>query len=94
MPLYVYQVVTDDGSEGEIFEILQTMSEPELTVHPETGQPVRRLLSAPNAVRKYTPGKLSDGKLESLGFTKYERAGDGKMAKSFGKGPDLISGDS
>jgi len=93
MPLYVYQVITNDGSEGEIFEILQGMNEPELTVHPETGQPIRRILAAPNAVRKYTPGKLSDGKLEKLGFTKYERAGDGKLAKTFGKGPDLISGD-
>jgi hypothetical protein len=87
-------VVTEDGSEGEVFEILQSMSEPTLTAHPETGQPVKRLLSAPNTMRKMPPGNLSNSRLEKLGFTKYERAGDGKMSKTFGQGPDLISGDS
>lgn len=92
MPLYVYEVIPDDGGQGEVFEVLQTMSEPPLTHHPETGRPVRRLLSAPNAVRNAAPGGLSNSKLERLGFTKYEKAGDGKYQKTAGSGPDLISG--
>jgi hypothetical protein len=93
VPLYVYQVVTDDGSEGDVFEVLQGMSEPLLTAHPEDGRPVRRILSTPNALRKVAPsGKLSNNKLEKLGFTKYERAGGGKYQKTAGAGPDLISG--
>jgi predicted nucleic acid-binding Zn ribbon protein len=49
MPVYVYAVVNADGSEGEAFEVMQAMSDPPLTVHPETGEPVRRLLTAPNS---------------------------------------------
>ena len=93
MPLYVYAVVEDDGSEGEVFEVLQGMSEPALVAHPETGKPVKRLLSAPNTLRKAAPGNLSDSRLESLGFTKYQKAGGGKYEKTAGAGPDLISKD-
>ena len=93
MPLYVYAVVEDDGSEGEVFEVLQGMSEPTLASHPVSGKPVRRLLSAPNALRRAAPSNLSDNRLESLGFTKYKKAGGGKYEKTIGKGPDLISKD-
>jgi len=90
MPLYVYQVVEEDG---EVFEVLQGMSEPALTHHPENGKPVVRLLSAPNTMRKMAPGNLSDSRLEKLGFTKYKKAGGGKYEKTAGAGPDLISKD-
>jgi predicted nucleic acid-binding Zn ribbon protein len=96
MPLYVYQVIESDGSDGAVFEVLQGMSEPVLTHHPETGQPVKRLLSAPRAAGKFSDvgqGKLSTSNLERLGFTQYKKAGDGKYEKTAGKGPDLISRD-
>jgi predicted nucleic acid-binding Zn ribbon protein len=92
MPLYVYQVVEADGTEGEVFEVMQRMSDPPLTAHPETGKPVRRLLAAPNAVTRYTTGSLSNDRLGKLGFTKYERAGDGRYEKTAGSGPDVIKG--
>ncbi len=92
MPLYVYQVV-GEGEDGEVFEILQGMSEPPLTHHPENGKPVVRLLAVPNTMSKAAPGNLSDSRLESLGFTKYKKAGGGKYEKTAGKGPDLISKD-
>ena len=38
MPLYVYQVIEPDGSDGEVFEIMQRMSEPALATHPESGK--------------------------------------------------------
>ena len=38
MPTYVYQCIEDDGSEGEIFEVVQPMSADPLTKHPESGQ--------------------------------------------------------
>lgn len=95
MPTYVYQVITDDDSEGEIFEVVQRMSEPALTKHPETGEPVRRIPAAPiipgNWSDHATKQKLSNQNLDRLGFTKYERAGDGKFEKKAGKGPDVIS---
>jgi predicted nucleic acid-binding Zn ribbon protein len=36
MPTYVYQVITDDGSEGEVFEVVQRMADAPLKTHPET----------------------------------------------------------
>lgn len=96
MPTYVYQVVTEKG-DGEIFEVVQKMSEDPLTKHPETGEPVKRIIQPP-----YIPGthsdhvsnqKLSNKNLDRLGFTKYERAGDGHYEKKAGGGPNVISAD-
>lgn len=97
MPTYVYQVINEDGSEGETFEIVQKMSDEPLTRHPETGQPVRRVPQAPIIPGQWsdhaTKQKLSNKNLDRLGFTKYERAGDGRFEKKAGGGPDVISAD-
>jgi predicted nucleic acid-binding Zn ribbon protein len=92
MPLYIYQVIEADGSEGEVFEVLQDLSEPSLTQQPETGKPCQRLLHAPSALRHTSPGNLSDNRLERLGFTKYKRSGKGTYEKTAGAGPNLITG--
>jgi hypothetical protein len=93
MPLYVYELVLPDGSGGEQFEWLQPMSEGPLTVHPETGEPVRRVLGVPNAPKTWTDSqaksKTSDPSLERMGFTKYVK-GDKGYKKLFGKGPDVM----
>ena len=77
MPIYVYQVVTEDGSEGETFELEQSMKEAVLTRHPVTGEAVKKVYLPPNISAKHTPGKtksLIDTKnVEKAGFTKYER---------------------
>ena len=96
MPMYVYAVVLPDGSEGESFEVLQGMSESPLTTHPDTGEPVQRLLSVPNAGRKAggrSKADLSAKNLDRLGFTQYKKAGGGKYEKTAGAGPDMISKD-
>ena len=97
MPTYTYQVIPDDGSEGEIFEVFQAMSEDPLTVHPDTGAAVRRIPSIPNIAGTWsdasTKSKLSNKNLARLGFTKYEKAGDGHYEKRAGQGPDTISAD-
>jgi predicted nucleic acid-binding Zn ribbon protein len=90
MPLYVYQVIEPDGSDGEVFEVMQRMNEEPLSKHPESGKPVRKLIAAPNAVTHYGAGNLSNDRLARLGFTKYERGGDGKYEKTAGSGPDII----
>lgn len=93
MPIYVYEVVLPDGSGGDTFEWLQPMSAAALTLHPETGEPVRRVIGVPNAPKAWTDthakGKTSDTSLERLGFTKYVK-GSGGYQKQFGKGPDAI----
>lgn len=97
MPMYVYAVINDDGTDGETFEILQPMSDDPLTTHPETGQPVRRLIGLPSAPRTWADANarasLSPGNLERLGFTQYKKAGGGKYEKTAGSGPDVISRD-
>lgn len=40
MPIYVYRNLAT----GETFEIEQRMSDDALTVHPDTGEPVKRLI--------------------------------------------------
>jgi hypothetical protein len=94
MPIYVYEVILPDGSAGDEFEVIQSMSEPELTVHPETGEPVRRVMGTPNAPRAWTDAhakaKTSDKSLASHGFTKYVKSGDGTYEKTAGSGPKKI----
>ena len=46
MPIYEYEILSKDGTPKGIFETTQKMSEPALTKHPATGEPVRRILSA------------------------------------------------
>jgi len=94
MPLYRYQVVTDDDS-GEIFEVVQGMSDAPLTAHPESGEPVARIFTTPNAPKKWTgqnmKANLSDKNLDRMGFTKYVKSDNGKYEKVIGKGPSKIS---
>ena len=97
MPIYVYEVITKNGEEGEQIEVLQGLNDPVLTHHPENGLPVRRVLTTPFVAGTWTDmksaGRLSDRNLDAKGFTKYVKAGDGKYEKRAGSGPDVISAD-
>ena len=95
MPTYVYGVILseDDETVGETFEIEQSIKDPPLTRHPETGQPVRRLLCAPFVAGTWSPLKakklLSDNQLAKKGFTKYVKTDSGYQ-KAAGSGPDVL----
>lgn len=98
MPIYVYEVITEDNSDGEQFEIFQNMADAPLTKHPESGKPVRRVFLAPAVGGKWSESAMGksvadDKKLDKMGFTKYVKAGDGFYEKRAGKGPDVISRD-
>lgn len=95
MPTYNYQVIHEDGSEGEIFEWVQKMSDPPLTEHPETGERVIRVFHAPHVAGRHHERNVkqlsSDKNLERLGFTKYVRNGKGHYERTVGnKGPGEI----
>lgn len=45
MPTYTYETIPAPGDATERFEWRQSMSEPALETHPETGVPVRRVIS-------------------------------------------------
>lgn len=98
MPIYVYEIVREDGQPGEEFEIEQGIKDPALTHHPETGEPVQRIIPRVFAGGMWTESSMQrrvkdDKKLDKLGFTKYVKAGDGVYEKRAGKGPDLITRD-
>jgi predicted nucleic acid-binding Zn ribbon protein len=98
MPLYVYETVLPDGSSGEQFEFVQSIKDPPLTQHPETGEPVRRVIQPVFIGGMWTESSMhrsmkDDKKLDKLGFTKYVKAGDGVYEKRAGKGPDTITRD-
>ena len=94
MPIYVYEEVLPDGGGGEQFEVIQPMSAAALTVHPDTGKPVRRVFGTPNAPRAWTDAHAkaatSDKNLGAKGFTKYVKSGDGTYEKTAGDGPKQI----
>lgn len=97
MPIYVYEYLDDAGEgTGERFERIQQMSEDALTEH--EGRPVRRVPQAVSIAGQWSDTKakstLSNKNLERLGFTKYEKRGDGYMERVAGKqGPKSISAD-
>jgi len=96
MPTYVYEVLDASGNPGERFEVVQLMSDEPLATHPETGQPVRRVFVPFHVAGKHAPMKTDrnladDKKLERLGFTKYEKSGDGTYDKVVGDGPKSIT---
>jgi putative FmdB family regulatory protein len=74
MPTYVYR--REDGS---TFEVVQRISEDALTVDPETGQKVQRVISGAGLVFKGSGFYLTDyvhkdgGKKEDKAETKAER---------------------
>ena len=94
MPLYEYVILNEDASEGSTFEVLQRISDPPLKRHPQTGQKVRRIMSAPSVKKQYSGGPIrgdtSNKNLERLGFTKYQKSKTGTYEKVVGTGPDLI----
>ncbi len=77
MPIYVYQEILDDGSDGELLEIEQSMSAKPLERHPLTGRSVKRIYLPPAVTSKYTAGHakklLTEKNVEKAGFTKYVR---------------------
>lgn len=97
MPIYEYEVILPDGEGGERFEVLQKMGDPPLTEHPDTGDPVRRVITAASIAGHFSEmksaGRLSDKNLERQGFTKYVKTGDGQYEKRVGSGPRRISRD-
>ena len=98
MPVYAYQEILPDGSDGEIFECVQSMSDATLKKHPKTGNPVRKIFYSPNVSSKYTEratqSRLSDQNIEKHGFTRYEKDKvTGRYHKTAGKdkrAPDIV----
>lgn len=76
-----YSVIRPDGSEGELLEVDQPLSAPDLVTHPQTGEPLRRLIENPTLSGRWTDRAMGaaardSSKLKAGGFRKLERDGD------------------
>lgn len=86
MPVYVYRIIQPDNSPERTFEIRQLMSDPPLTKHPETGEPVERVITAPNI----SSDKLGNASIAGSGMTKYVKTSDGTYERQAGGGGPKI----
>lgn len=94
MPLFKYGHTEGKGPGcEENFEVLQNRSEPDLTVCPVCGKPVRKMLNIRVASLKSEKEMLSPKNLAQHGFTQYRKSGDGFYEKTAGEGPQVISAD-
>ena len=62
MTTYVYETIpAKAGEKAKIYEIRQSMGEAPLTVHPETGEPIRRVILGGFGVLSSASGAKSAG---------------------------------
>jgi predicted nucleic acid-binding Zn ribbon protein len=95
MPVYVYRIIRRTKSSGdklnaadETFEVTQSMHDPPLTRHPETSEPVERVLTAPHIASS----RAGNAQIANAGFTKYKRMSDGTYERQAGgAGPKRVN---
>ncbi len=78
MPVYVYRNLNT----GETFEISQKMTEPALTEHPETGDPVKRLIQPVGIAFKGSGFYATDSRKSSPTANKTDSADDSTVSKT------------
>lgn len=89
MPIYTYEY-TDGPEKGHRIEIKQSMHDEPLTHDPETGDPVRRVITSPIILGQYADHSMNqvvndNRRLEQLGFTKFEKRSDGTYERTAGR---------
>ena len=90
MPIYEYEYIDGPGPDGkDVIEVFQGINDEPLTVCPETGRPIRRIISTPSRSPKH--GVPNNKRLGELGFTKYEKKGKGYYERVAGnQGPQTL----
>jgi hypothetical protein len=88
MPLYLYQGLDTQST----FELMHPMQDAPLRLHPESGEPLRRLYTPPHLGGKHSEetiqSTLSKENLAAKGFTKYEKVKTGQYERTVGtQGP-------
>ena len=82
MPKYVYQGLQTK----QTYEFEQSFHDAAYTHHPETGEPLKRLISAPAVIFKgsgwYSKDSKASSKSESKGESKAETKAEGSETKS------------
>jgi len=78
MPIYVYKGLES----GEYFEVEQSIHEDPLTHHPETGEPVKRVIQPVGVIFKGSGWYVKDSRSSGSQGGKKTEAGSEKAAKS------------
>ncbi|CAN5904666.1 hypothetical protein BH24DEI2_BH24DEI2_05290 [soil metagenome] len=78
MPVYVYRNLNT----GETFELEQRISESALTEHPQTGDPVKRLIQPVGIAFKGSGFYVNDSRKSSEGASKPKKDADAKSDKA------------
>ncbi len=81
MPVYVYKNLIT----GETFELQQRITESALTTHPETGEPVKRLIQPVGIAFKGSGFYVTDSRTSPKETTSEKKDDVGKSEKSEGK---------
>ncbi len=62
MTTYVYETIpSNENEEPKLYEIQQSMKDEPLTNHPETGEPIRRVILGGYGLMKENSGDAGDG---------------------------------
>ncbi len=68
MPTYIYETIPQSENESPTrFEVKQSMTEKPLTTHPQTGAPVRRIISGGTGVMGSTSSRPASAAGPSCG---------------------------
>lgn len=78
MPVYVYRNLNT----GETLELEQRISEPALTEHPQTGDPIKRLIQPVGIAFKGSGFYVNDSRKSAEGSSKAKKDGESKTDKS------------
>ncbi|AZI43522.1 FmdB family transcriptional regulator [Deinococcus psychrotolerans] len=82
MPTYVYRNLITN----QTFEVKQSMKDEALTLHPETGEPVKRLVSAPAIAFKGSGFYANDSRSSGKTSTQSSAPDSGKAESSTAEG--------
>lgn len=78
MPTYVYETIpAHPGAPVQQFEIKQSMKDAALAKHPETGEPIRRVISGGYGLIGANTGRTGEGQASSVAKPAAPAAGGG-----------------
>ncbi|MEP6485622.1 MAG: zinc ribbon domain-containing protein [Rudaea sp.] len=93
MPIYEYAAIGTGCAHCQgRFDVLQKMRDDPVSVCPECGGTVTRVISVPS-VASSGSHLLKEDHFSKHGFTQYRKAGGGVYEKTAGDGPKFIKGD-
>ena len=94
MPTYTYQVISSKGDGTERFEVVQGMRDDPLTLHPRTGEPVRRVITGGTGIlgQPVRRSTVVDKSLAAATPCGCSRTALGELTRPSSRGPRTTAG--